>query len=187
MCVLYPILLPPNPSPHASLIPVDKAFKQLSDHIATSAAGKPFLLKSTTQDAYDESGFFVAYAKASGGIYADCGIHDIDMSRWLLSIGAASSSSKLTQSSAPNGGRAGSSEVTRCYGTGSIVRHPELVEQEDCDNALGIIEFANGSKTTLHLSRTGMGGYSSVVEVFGTEQKLEVGVSHQNHCLKWLC
>ena len=67
-------------------------------------------------------------------------------------------------------------EVTRCYGTGSIVRHPELTEQEDCDNALGIIEYANGSKATLHLSRTGMGGYSSVVEVFGTEQKLEVGV-----------
>ena len=54
----------------SSSFAVDKAFKQLHDHISTSHAGKPFLLKSTTQDAYDPSGFFVAYAKASGGIYA---------------------------------------------------------------------------------------------------------------------
>jgi len=98
------------------------------------------------------------------------------MSRWLLGIGA-STEGKLGQMSNGKGASTSGSEVTRCYGTGSIVRHPELVEQEDCDNALGIIEYANGSKTTLHLSRTGMGGYSSVVEVFGTEQKLEVGVS----------
>jgi len=119
----------------------------------------------------------VSYAKASGGIYADCGIHDIDMSRWLLGVGKAKAGKKVGGLSIGGNTVSGQSEVTRCYGTGSIVRHPELVEQEDCDNALGIIEFANGSKTTLHLSRTGMGGYSSVVEVFGTEQKLEVGVS----------
>lgn len=98
------------------------------------------------------------------------------MSRWLLGIGA-STGGKLGQMSNDKGASTSGSEVTRCYGTGSIVRHPQLVEQEDCDNALGVIEYANGSKTTLHLSRTGMGGYSSVVEVFGTEQKLEVGVS----------
>lgn len=107
------------------------------------------------------------------------------MSRWLLSIGQPTSKLSLTQSSA-SPSSAGGSEVTRCYGTGSIVRHPELVEQEDCDNALGIIEYANGSKTTLHLSRTGMGGYSSVVEVFGTEQKLEVGVSPTSLVWSWV-
>ena len=109
---------------------------------------------------------------------SDCGIHDIDMSRWLLSIGKASKDNSHDTTNS-----AGGSEVTRCYGTGSIVRHPELSEQDDCDNALGIIEYANGAKATLHLSRTGMGGYSSVVEVFGTEQKLEVGVSRAGLCM----
>lgn len=85
----------------------------------------------------------------------DCGIHDIDMARWLL----------------------GASEVKRVFATGSLVCHPELAEQDDCDNALATIEFANGSMTTLHLSRTGMGGYESHVEVFGTKQKLTVDVS----------
>ena len=106
-----------------------------------------------------------------------CGIHDIDMSRWLLCISKASDVSHDTTSSA------GGSEVTRCYGIGSTVRHPELSEQDDCDNALGVIEYANGAKATVHLSRTGMGGYSSVVEVFGTEQKLEVGVSRAGLCM----
>ncbi|OCF30523.1 hypothetical protein I316_07851 [Kwoniella heveanensis BCC8398] len=145
----------------------DTSFKELHKHIASNQAGQPFLLKSTTQDAYDPSGFFVSYAKASGGIFMDCGIHDIDMSRWLL--GVSTSGNKAVSPSISKG-----SAVRRVFATGLTVRHPELLEQEDCDNALGIIEYTNGSSCTLHLSRTGMGGYESLVEVFGTEQKLVV-------------
>lgn len=167
---------------------VDKAFSQLAGHIESSAAGIPFLLKSITCDAYDPSGFFVAYAKASGGIFMDCGIHDIDMSRWLLGVDGkclpASNSTGTQQSK--NG-----SEVKRVFATGLTVRHPELAEQEDCDNALGVIEYTNGSSCTLHLSRTGMAGYESTVEVFGMEQKLVVEVCDSlsllvSHCLEAL-
>ena len=164
----------------------DTAFNELHDHLSQNRAGKPFILKSTTCDAYDPSGYFVSYAKSSGGIFMDCGIHDIDMARWLLNIGdnhgstfgeASSSSSSgpdLTQSSAPN--NVMRKQVKRVFATGTIVRHIELTEQDDCDNALGIIEFVNGSSCTLHLSRTGMNGYESTVEVYGLEQKLVVDV-----------
>lgn len=160
---------------------VDTAFKQLHTHLSSTVAGQPFLLKSTTQDAYDPSGFFVAYAKASGGIFMDCGIHDIDMSRWLLGVGQPAKNSKngLSQSSQPP--VPSGKQVNRVYATGLTVRHPELHEQDDCDNALGVIEYANGSSCTLHLSRTGMGGYESLVEVFGTEQKLVVEVRTGRH------
>ncbi|WVQ69659.1 uncharacterized protein L199_007879 [Kwoniella botswanensis] len=151
----------------------DTAFNELYKHIGSTQAGQPFLLKSTTQDAYDPSGFFVAYAKASGGIFMDCGIHDIDMSRWLLGVSeSGQGKGTLHQSSAP--ATTEKPTVKRVFATGLTVRHPELKEQEDCDNALGIVEYANGSSCTLHLSRTGMGGYESLVEVFGTEQKLTV-------------
>lgn len=129
----------------------DTAFRELKTHLSASGS-KPYILKSVTQDAYDETGFFVAYAKASGGIFMDCGIHDIDMARWLLNA----------------------DKVRRVYATGQLVCHPELAEQDDCDNALATIEFSNGTTATLHLSRTGMGGYESHVEVFGTKSKLTV-------------
>lgn len=123
----------------------------------SSRAGRIYALKSSSQDAYDSSGFFVAYSKASGGIFLDCGIHDIDMSRWLLQTSSA-----------------GRAEVKRVFGSGLITAHPELAEQDDCDNAFGIIEYANGTTCTLHLSRTGMSGYDSKIEVYGMEQNVLV-------------
>lgn len=109
----------------------------------------------------------------------DCGIHDIDMSRWLLGVDGKC----LPSSGGPHNGLKGrgqGQEVKRVFATGLTVRHPELAEQEDCDNALGIIEYTNGSSCTLHLSRTGMAGYESTVEVFGMEQKLVVEVRNSS-------
>lgn len=126
-------------------------------------AGRVYALKSSTQDAYDPSGVFVAYSKASGGIFMDCGIHDIDMSRWLLSTASA-----------------GRGEVKRVLASGLITAHPELETQGDCDNAFGIIEYTNGTTCTLHLSRTGMGGYDSLVEAYGMGQKVTVGTPAQS-------
>lgn len=130
---------------------VDAALQQLHDHLRESAA-KIYLLKSTTQDPYDTTGFFVQYAPHSGGIYTDCGIHDIDMSRWLL----------------------GGERPKSVYATGSITLVPELAALGDVDNGLAVITFASGAQCTLHLSRTGMGGYESVVEAFSTAGKAVV-------------
>lgn len=91
----------------------------------------------------------------------DCGIHDIDMSRWLLNV--SSSGTK--------------NQVARVLASGFLTLHPTLADQGDCDNALAIIEYTNNTSCTLHLSRTGMSGYESSVEVFGTGEKLLVDVS----------
>ncbi|KAL1405940.1 hypothetical protein Q8F55_007622 [Vanrija albida] len=128
----------------------DAALQQLEGHLRGSG-GKTYLLKSTTQDPYDTSGFFLQYAPHSGGIYTDCGIHDIDMARWLLR-----------------------EPVKSVYAAGSTTLIPELTALGDVDNALAIITFASGAQATLHLSRTGMGGYESVVEAFGTGGKAVV-------------
>ncbi|ODO04945.1 hypothetical protein I350_05556 [Cryptococcus amylolentus CBS 6273] len=138
----------------------DQALNGLAGELVGSKLGKPYLLKSTSMDPYDETGFFVAYARASGGIFMDCGIHDIDMSRWLLSL--------------PSGTPI---KPTRITASGLITAHPELADQGDCDNALAIIEYDNGSSCTLHLSRTGMAGYESRVEVYGKGGKQVITVS----------
>lgn len=109
----------------------------------------------------------------------DCGIHDIDMSRWLLGVDGKCLPGGGDLNQGQNGAKG--QEVKRVFATGLTVRHPELAEQEDCDNALGVIEYMNGSSCTLHLSRTGMAGYESTVEVFGMEQKLVVEVTPSSH------
>lgn len=109
-------------------------------------------------DAYDcrYLGFFVAYSKASGGIFIDCGIHDIDMARWLLSTPGSDCA------------------VKRVFATGQNVRHPELEKDGDADNALAIIDFRGGQRVTFHLSRTAIHGHDCHAEIFGTEGKMIV-------------
>ena len=96
------------------------------------------------------------YSKASGGIFIDCGIHDIDIARWLLKI--------------PSHGK----QVRCVYATGQNVRHPELSEFGDADNAFGVVTFMNGSILSFHLSRTLTHGHDCFAEIFGTEGKLVV-------------
>lgn len=101
-------------------------------------------------------GFFVAYSKASGGIFIDCGIHDIDMARWLLSTPGSDCA------------------VKRVFATGQNVRHAELEKDGDADNALAIIDFRGGQRVTFHLSRTAIHGHDCFAEIFGTEGKMIV-------------
>jgi len=111
---------------------------------------------------YDSSGFFVAYSKASGGIFIDCGIHDIDLARWLLDTANPANLSNPRK------------EVTRVFASGLNVRHPELAASGDCDNGLAVVEFENGTQCTFHLSRTALHGHDCFTEIFGTEGKFVV-------------
>jgi myo-inositol 2-dehydrogenase/D-chiro-inositol 1-dehydrogenase len=65
-------------------------------------------------------------------------------------------------------------QVTRVFATGLNTVYPELEAQGDCDNAIGVIEFENGTKFNIHLSRTSMHGHDVICEVFGTESKLVI-------------
>lgn len=73
-------LLSALPVTKKSLLSVDAALNQLHTHLKSSSLSsqsQPFLLKSTSCDPHDSTGFFISYAKSSGGIFMDCGIHDI--------------------------------------------------------------------------------------------------------------
>lgn len=141
--------------------------------IENGQLGKAHLIKSATNDQYDPSGFFVSYAAASGGIYIDCGIHDIDCARWLLDASLGIPNPKK--------------QVRRVFAAGHNIRHPELVQDNDVDNAVGFVEFENGKMLVLHLSRTSMHGHDCFAEVFGTDGKVIVnGVScHRLIRMRW--
>lgn len=133
--------------------------------IENGQLGKAHLIKSATNDQYDPSGFFVSYAAASGGIYIDCGIHDIDCARWLLDASLGIPNPKK--------------QVRRVFAAGHNIRHPELVQDNDVDNAVGFVEFENGKMLVLHLSRTSMHGHDCFAEVFGTDGKVIVNGNPQ--------
>jgi myo-inositol 2-dehydrogenase/D-chiro-inositol 1-dehydrogenase len=76
----------------------------------------------------------VRYSEKSGGIFIDCAIHDIDLIRWFFR----------------------NSKPKRVYASGTNIRHPELEKFQDADNAFGFVEFEDGKKAFIYLSRTGM-------------------------------
>lgn len=145
----------------------DESYAEAKAMIDRDALGKPYLLKSCTNDQYDSTGFFVAYSKASGGIFIDCGIHDIDLARWLL------------DTANPANLKHKGKEVTRVFGSGMNVQHPELEKTGDCDNGMGIVEFENGTRAMIHLSRTAVHGHDCFSELFGTEGKVVVNGNPQ--------
>ncbi|ODN76345.1 myo-inositol 2-dehydrogenase [Cryptococcus wingfieldii CBS 7118] len=134
----------------------DESYREAYKMINTGKLGKPHLIKSATNDQYDPSGFFAASTLTAA--------YDIDCARWLLST-----------SSIPNPLK----QVTRVFASGHNIRHPELVKDNDVDNAVGFVEFENGGILMLHLSRTAMHGHDCFAEVFGTDGKVIINGNPQ--------
>jgi len=63
----------------------DASYRDAFDRMDSGAIGRPSVFRSQTCDKLDPSGFFVAYAEFSGGIFVDCNIHDIDLALWFFS------------------------------------------------------------------------------------------------------
>ena len=60
----------------------DASYRDAARRLEAGAIGRPTIFRSQTCDKLDPSGFFVAYAEFSGGIFVDCSIHDIDLALW---------------------------------------------------------------------------------------------------------
>lgn len=88
--------------------------------MANGDIGTPSVFRSQTCDKLDPSGFFVAYAEFSGGIFVDCSIHDIDLALWFFGE---------------------DSKVKSVTAVGITAVQPDLRKHNDRDNAVGIIEF----------------------------------------------
>ena len=144
------------------LPPDDDSYRDVYNKIQSGLLGRPYYIRSATNDMFDESGFFVKYSAASGGIFLDVGIHDIDIARWLLDVAN------------PENLKNPQKQVTSVYATGLNVHHPDLAQTGDCDNGFTIIEFENGTKCIVHLSRTATNGHDAPCEVFGSKAKITV-------------
>jgi myo-inositol 2-dehydrogenase/D-chiro-inositol 1-dehydrogenase len=55
----------------------DASYRDAWQKMDEGAIGRPSIFRSQTCDKLDPSGFFVAYAEFSGGIFVDCNVHDM--------------------------------------------------------------------------------------------------------------
>ncbi|HVF65886.1 MAG TPA: Gfo/Idh/MocA family oxidoreductase [Casimicrobiaceae bacterium] len=131
----------------------DPSYRDAYDKVASGAIGTPFLVKSHTLDKHDPSGFFVKFARHSGGIFLDMSVHDVDSARWFL----------------------GSPKPVRAFATGTVAVHEGLRDVPDFDNGIAMIEFEGGKMAVLQASRTMAHGHETTAEITGTTGRLTVG------------
>ncbi|KAK9387145.1 hypothetical protein V1515DRAFT_626423 [Lipomyces mesembrius] len=89
----------------------------------------------------------------SGGIFVDCTIHDIDLALWFF----------------------GEENVVKSiYAAGVTAIEPGLRQYNDCDNAVGIVEFYSGQIAYFYVTRMMAAGQEDQTFIVGTEGKLTV-------------
>ncbi|KAF1852189.1 NAD(P)-binding protein [Cucurbitaria berberidis CBS 394.84] len=129
---------------------------------ANGSIGRPTIVRSQTCDRYDPSGFFVAYAEFSGGIFVDCNIHDIDLALWFFS---ADTKGKVLP------------RVKSVVAFGVRALEPELAKHGDVDNGVGVAEFYDGQIAYFYSSRMNPPGQHDSTEIIGTKGKLSVNAN----------
>ncbi|KAI0860833.1 hypothetical protein F4860DRAFT_477865 [Xylaria cubensis] len=136
----------------------DASYRQAHDRMEQGAIGRASIFRSQTCDKLDPSGFFVAYAEFSGGIFVDCNIHDIDLALWYFGQ---------------------DSVVKTVVAMGITAVQPELRRHKDVDNGVGIVEFWGGKIAYFYSSRMMAAGQHDMTEIIGTEGKLSVNANPQ--------
>ncbi|KAI0011021.1 hypothetical protein F4779DRAFT_626855 [Xylariaceae sp. FL0662B] len=134
----------------------DASYREARERVASGALGKASVFRSQTCDKLDPSGFFVAYAEFSGGIFVDCNIHDIDLALWFLGQDSA---------------------VKSVAASGITAVQPDLRKHGDVDNGVGVVEFWGGTIAVFYCSRMMAAGQHDMTEVVGTAGKLTVNAN----------
>lgn len=98
----------------------DASYRDAHRRVVNGGIGRPSVFRSQTCDKLDPSGFFVAYAEFSGGIFVDCSIHDIDLALWFFGE---------------------DSKVKSVSAVGITAVQPDLRKHNDRDNAAALVEF----------------------------------------------
>jgi myo-inositol 2-dehydrogenase / D-chiro-inositol 1-dehydrogenase len=134
----------------------DRSYRDAWARMDAGSIGRPSVFRSQTCDKLDPSGFFVAYAEFSGGIFVDCNIHDIDLALWFFGQ---------------------DSLVKSVVASGITAVQPELRKHKDVDNGVGIVEFWGGRIAYFYCSRMMAAGQHDMTEIIGTEGKLAVNAN----------
>jgi len=93
------------------------------------------------------------FVPSSGGIFKDCGIHDVDALRWVTGA-----------------------EVVEVFAYGVPRGEDYFATHGDSSEATAVLKLDDGTLATLHLSRYNGQGYDVRMEVAGTAGTIAVGL-----------
>ena len=142
----------------------DESYRDAYKKADQGLIGRPSIIRSQTCDKHDPSGFFVAYAAWSGGVFVDMAVHDIDLTLWFF----------------------GDDIVPKSISAHGITAvQPDLRKYNDYDNAVGIVEFHNGKIAYYYCSRMMAHGQEDTTEIIGTEGKLTVNGNPQSNFVNY--
>jgi myo-inositol 2-dehydrogenase/D-chiro-inositol 1-dehydrogenase len=127
----------------------DPTFAALKARLDAGEIGKPEMLIITSRDPQAPP---VAYIKASGGIFRDMLIHDLDIFRWILE-----------------------DEAETLHAAGSCLTDPAVAEAGDIDSTAVTIRTRGGLLCQINTSRRAVYGYDQRFEVLGSKGMLQVG------------
>ncbi|KAB2569973.1 scyllo-inositol 2-dehydrogenase (NAD(+)) [Lasiodiplodia theobromae] len=131
----------------------DASYRKAWERVKSGAIGEAVVFRSQTCDMINRTSFFLPYAKASGGVFLDLNIHDIDLCLWFFGQDVV---------------------VKSVSASGVCAVHPELAEVGDVDNAMSIVEFWDGKVAQFFASRIMASGQHDMSEIIGTKGKLVV-------------
>ena len=132
----------------------DHNFKRVREHVENGVIGDVHVLKITSRDPNSPP---EEYIKASGGLFIDMMIHDIDMMRFLSG-----------------------SEVEEVYTQGNVLVDPIFAKYGDIDTAIVTLRFQGGAIGVIDNSRKAVYGYDQRVEVFGSKGSVSASNDYPN-------
>ncbi|KAJ4250905.1 hypothetical protein NW762_011555 [Fusarium torreyae] len=139
----------------------DASYREAHEKMTSGDWGQPVLFRSQTADLYDSSGFFVEYAKTSGGIFKDCSIHDIDLLLWFFGE---------------------ETKIKSLQAVGTNAMHLGLSASNDRDNAIATIELHGGKIANLYCSRIMAAGQEDTTEIICQKGSLRINMQgRKNH------
>jgi myo-inositol 2-dehydrogenase / D-chiro-inositol 1-dehydrogenase len=128
----------------------DPAVVELYRRIRAGEVGNLYLVRSVGNDAEPPD---FGYLPASGGIFRDLLIHDLDAVPWLVG-----------------------EPVVEVFASGSVLVDDAFAQADDVDNAVVMLRFASGVHAVLAGGRHDPLGYDHRIEVLGSKDSLAVGL-----------
>ncbi|HEU5107906.1 MAG TPA: Gfo/Idh/MocA family oxidoreductase, partial [Micromonosporaceae bacterium] len=128
----------------------DPAVAELRRRIQAGELGTIYQVRAVGNDATPPD---LGYLPASGGIFRDLLIHDLDAVPWLVG-----------------------EPVVEVYASGSVLVDKAFADADDVDNAVVVLRFAGGAHAVLVAGRHDPLGYDHRLEVLGSRDSLAVGL-----------
>jgi myo-inositol 2-dehydrogenase/D-chiro-inositol 1-dehydrogenase len=125
----------------------DPGYAEAKQRIDQGELGRIETFRALSRDTYPPP---LKFLLQSGGLFLDMAVHDLDLARFLVG------------------------EVEEVSAWGSVVIDDRFAQAQDCDTAVIMLRFKNGTLGVVEMSRRSKWGYDIRTEVAGADAKVVI-------------